>query len=335
MAVIIGTKGGLMNIILRSCTSEDTYSSSQLLIPLALLKIAYHPLFQHPLPEGHRFPMVKYELIPAQLMREGRITQTNLFSPEQASVETILRTHDSDYWSRMHNLSLTDSEMRKIGFPLSAQLVERERRIAQGTVDCVKYAKQYGVAMNVAGGTHHAFSYKGEGFCLLNDIAIAANEALYQNWASRILIIDLDVHQGNGTAQIFKDNPWVYTLSMHGKHNYPFLKEQSDLDIELEDGTTDDVYIQLMEKHIPTVIQQHKPNLIFYQTGVDILQTDKYGKLNITPEGCIYRDTLIWNWCKSHQIPVVAAMGGGYSPKISDIVNAHCKTFEKAMEIFF
>jgi acetoin utilization deacetylase AcuC-like enzyme len=300
-----------------------------------LLKIAYHPLFQHPLPAGHRFPMVKYELIPAQLMREGKISHANLFAPEPATEETILRTHTTDYWERMKGLLLTDSEMRKIGFPLSEQLVERECRIIQGTVDCVMYAKQYGVALNVAGGTHHAFTYKGEGFCLLNDIAVAANEAIYQKQARKILVIDLDVHQGNGTAEIFKNNPHVYTLSMHGKHNYPFFKEQSDLDIELEDGTDDLEYLRLMQKHIPETIALVKPDLLFYQSGVDILQTDKYGKLNITPPTCAQRDRLIFNWCKQQQIPVVAAMGGGYSPKISDIVNAHCKTFEIAMEIFF
>ncbi len=279
--------------------------------------------------------MVKYELIPAQLLREGKITPDNLFAPEPATEETILRTHTADYWTRMKELKLTDSEMRKIGFPLSAQLVERECRIIQGTVDCVTYAQQYGVAMNVAGGTHHAFSYKGEGFCLLNDIAAAANEALHQKQAGKILVIDLDVHQGNGTAEIFQNNPNVFTLSMHGRHNYPFFKEKSDLDIELKDGTGDELYIQLIQTHIPDTISRFKPDLIFYQSGVDILITDKYGKLSISPATCAQRDRLIFNWCKQYNIPVVATMGGGYSPKITDIVNAHCKTFEIAIEIFF
>ncbi len=302
---------------------------------IVLLKIAYHPLFQHPLPEGHRFPMDKYELIPAQLMREGKITRAQLFEPQPAPEETILRTHTAEYWHRMKNLLLTESEMRKIGFPLSEQLVERECRIAQGTVNCVAYAKQFGVSLNVAGGTHHAFTFKGEGFCLLNDIAIAANEALHQQWASKILIIDLDVHQGNGTAEIFKNNPQVFTLSMHGRHNYPFFKECSDLDIELEDGTDDEEYIRLMHHYIPETIARVKPDLIFYQCGVDILETDRYGKLNITPETCAQRDYMVFDWCRQHNIPVVGTMGGGYSPKISDIVNAHCKTFEIAMELFF
>jgi acetoin utilization deacetylase AcuC-like enzyme len=300
-----------------------------------VLKIAYHPIYQHPLPEGHRFPMLKYELIPKQLMHEGIITPANLFEPDPVAEETILLTHEKDYWNRMKNLELTESEMRKIGFPLSAQLVEREKRIAQGTIDCAKFAMEFGVAMNVAGGTHHAFTYKGEGFCLLNDFAVAANYLLHHKLASQILIIDLDVHQGNGTAQIFANTPQVFTLSAHGRHNYPFFKEKSDLDIELEDGTDDETYINMLKKHIPETIRRVKPDFVFYLSGVDILQTDKYGKLAVSPQGCALRDRLILNWCKENNLPVVVSMGGGYSPKISDIVNAHSNTFKMAAEIFF
>jgi acetoin utilization deacetylase AcuC-like enzyme len=307
----------------------------ELYFALFMLQIAYHPIYEHPLPEGHRFPMLKYELIPKQLLHEGIITPQNLFSPYPASEETITLTHDMDYWMRMKNLHLSEGEMRRIGFPLSAQLVEREIRIAQGTIDCISFAKQTGVALNVAGGTHHAFTYKGEGFCLLNDFAIAANHALKHNLATQILIIDLDVHQGNGTAQIFALNKNVFTLSMHGKHNYPFFKEQSDLDIELENGISDDDYLTLMRQYIPQTIKQVKPDLVFYLAGVDILATDKYGKLHISPDGCYARDELIFSWCKQAKIPVVVSMGGGYSPKIADIVNAHCNTFKAALKIFF
>jgi acetoin utilization deacetylase AcuC-like enzyme len=300
-----------------------------------VLKIAYHPIYQHPLPEGHRFPMLKYELIPKQLLHEGIITPANLFEPEQVAEETILLTHEKEYWNKMKNLELTESEMRKIGFPLSAQLVEREKRIAQGTIDCAKYALEFGVAMNVAGGTHHAFTYKGEGFCLLNDFAVAANYLLHHKLASQILIIDLDVHQGNGTAQIFSNTSQVFTLSAHGRHNYPFFKEKSDLDIELEDGTDDETYINMLKKQIPETIHRVKPDFVFYLSGVDILQTDKYGKLAVSQQGCALRDRLILNWCKENRLPVVVSMGGGYSPKISDIVNAHCNTFKMASEIFF
>lgn len=279
--------------------------------------------------------MVKYELIPAQLFHEGIITRDNLFEPEPIAEEDILLTHDSEYWMRMKNLELSASEMRKVGFPLSAHLVEREQRIAQGTIDCTEYALKYGVAMNVAGGTHHAFTNKGEGFCLLNDLAIAANYLIHRKKFKRILIIDLDVHQGNGTAQIFANTSEVFTLSMHGKDNYPFFKEHSSLDIELPNAIQDDAYLELMRKNIPHIIETFQPEFIFYLSGVDILETDRYGKLHITQEGCKERDRLVFSWCKHYKIPVVTSMGGGYSPKISDIVNAHCNTFKIASEIFF
>lgn len=300
-----------------------------------MIRIAYHPIYQHPLPEGHRFPMVKYELIPAQLIREGIYKPEQFIAPECATEADILRAHDADYWRRMKQLELTEGEMRKVGFPLSEQLVEREIRIAQGTINGIYYAMEDGVSLNVAGGTHHAFTYKGEGFCLLNDIAIAAHHALFYRLAKQILVIDLDVHQGNGTAQIFKHTPEVFTFSMHGRLNYPFFKEQSDLDIELEDGTSDETYLGLMHQHIPVLLEKVRPQLVFFQSGVDILSTDKYGKLQVSPEGCKERDRLIFKWCKSLNIPIIASMGGGYSPKISDIVNAHCETFKTAAEIFF
>jgi acetoin utilization deacetylase AcuC-like enzyme len=299
-----------------------------------MLKIAYTEIYQHSLPEGHRFPMLKYELIPKQLLYEGIITTENLFEPTLCGEENILLTHETEYWQRMKNLELTEREMRKVGFPLSAQLVEREITIMQGTIDCALFALQYGCAMNVAGGTHHAFTNKGEGFCLLNDMAIAANYLLKNKLAVRILIVDLDVHQGNGTAQIFQNNKNVFTLSMHGKNNYPFHKEISDLDIELPDGINDDDYLALLYKNLPDVIKKHQPDFIFYLCGVDILSTDKFGKLNVTTEGCKQRDIFVFEQCKANNIPVACAMGGGYSPKIADIVNAHSNTFKAAINLF-
>lgn len=299
-----------------------------------MLKIAYTEIYQHSLPEGHRFPMLKYELIPKQLLYEGIITTENLFEPTLCSEENILLTHDVEYWRRMKNLELTEREMRKVGFPLSAQLVEREITIMQGTIDCALFALQYGCAMNVAGGTHHAFTNKGEGFCLLNDMAIAANYLLKNKLAKRILIIDLDVHQGNGTAQIFQNNKNVFTLSMHGKNNYPFHKEISDLDIELPDGINDENYLALLYNNLPAVIKKHQPDFIFYLCGVDILATDKFGKLNVTTEGCKQRDIFVFEQCKANKVPVACAMGGGYSPKIADIVNAHSNTFKAAINLF-
>jgi len=299
-----------------------------------MLKIAYKEIYQHPLPEGHRFPMLKYELIPNQLLYEGIISKENLFEPNECSEENILLTHDYNYWQNLNQLKLSESEMRKIGFPLSAKLIEREITIMQGTIECALYALQYGCAMNIAGGTHHAFTNKGEGFCMLNDMAIAANYLLKNKLAERILIVDLDVHQGNGTAQIFQNNKNVFTFSMHGKNNYPFHKEISDLDIELPDGINDDEYLLLLQNNLLEVFIKHEPDFVFYLCGVDILSTDKFGKLNISLAACKIRDIFVFELCKNHHVPIACAMGGGYSPKISDIVNAHCNTFKAAVELF-
>ena len=296
--------------------------------------IAYHPIFAHPLPEGHRFPMAKYELIPGQLIYEGVITEADLFSPEPAAEEDILRAHDADYWHRMKNLQLTEREMRAIGFPLSAQLVEREIRIAQGSIECALIALKNGVALNVAGGTHHAFADKGEGFCLLNDFAIAAHYLLHHQLAKKILIIDLDVHQGNGTAAIFQDEPRVFTFSVHGQHNYPFRKEVSDLDIGLADGISGADYLNILSRELPALIDKVQPDFVFYLSGVDVLSTDKYGKLKLSLADCRHRDEIVFTLCQRRKIPVAVAMGGGYSADVRQIVTAHCNTFKAAKEIF-
>lgn len=299
-----------------------------------MLQIAYHPIYAHPLPEGHRFPMLKYELIPQQLIHEGIITEHNLFAPQPLDEETILLTHDNDYWNRMKNLNLTGREMRAIGFPLSEELVQREIIISQGTIDCTKYAMQYGVSLNVAGGTHHAFADRGEGFCLLNDFAIASNYLLHHKVAKQILIVDLDVHQGNGTAALFKGKEEVFTFSMHGAHNYPFRKEQSDLDIGLTDGTNGETYLERLSAELPRLIKKLHPDIIFYLSGVDVLSTDKFGKMDLSIYECKLRDEIVFELCKKNNIPVVVAMGGGYSPSIKDIVEAHCNTYKSAKDIF-
>ncbi len=300
-----------------------------------MLRIAYDPIYAHPLPEGHRFPMLKYELIPAQLIHEGIIAQENLFSPEPLSEEIILWTHDETYWHQLRDLTLPAKEARRIGFPLSAQLVEREIRIAKGTIDGCHFAFQNGIAFNVAGGTHHAGTNWGEGFCLLNDQAIAANYLLNNKLASSILIIDLDVHQGNGTAQIFENEPRVFTFSMHGANNFPYRKEVSDLDIPLPDGTGDKAYLDILKQTLPKLINQLKPDFIFYLSGVDVLATDKLGKLALSLDACRERDRFVLEQCKSHQIPVQVSMGGGYSADIKDIVEAHCNTYRLANDLYF
>ena len=300
-----------------------------------MLKIVYDPIYVHPLPDGHRFPMLKYELIPEQLLHEGIITHENLFSPEPLKEEIILWTHDKDYWHQLRDLTLPAKEVRRIGFPLSAELVEREIRIAKGTIDGCHYAFEYGIAFNVAGGTHHAGTNWGEGFCLLNDQSIAANYLLNNSLASSILIIDLDVHQGNGTAQIFEHEPRVFTFSMHGANNFPYRKEQSDLDIPLADGTSDDEYLSILKRTLPELIEQQKPDFIFYLSGVDVLKTDKLGKLALSMEACRKRDRLVLTECKQHKVPVQVSMGGGYSPDIKAIIEAHCNTFRVAHDLYF
>jgi acetoin utilization deacetylase AcuC-like enzyme len=299
-----------------------------------VLKIAYDPLYAHPLPEGHRFPMLKYELIPEQLVYEGVIKSTNLFSPSPCSDDIILLTHTAAYLNKLKNQILSSQEQRRIGFPQSPELTYREFIITQGTIDCCSFAMENGVALNVAGGTHHAFADRGEGFCLLNDFAVAANYLLANKMAKQILIIDLDVHQGNGTAKIFSDQPHVFTFSMHGKNNYPFHKEKSDLDIELPDGADDNLYLQLLHENLPRLCEELKPDFAFFLSGVDILGTDKFGKLKLTMEGCHQRDEIVFNLLRKNEIPCTVAMGGGYSPDIRMIVEAHCNTFRLAKEMY-
>ena len=299
-----------------------------------MIKIAYEKIYTHPLPEGHRFPMMKYELIPEQLLHEGTITADNIFAPQPCTEEVVLLTHDKIYFDKLIQQTLNASEQRKIGFPQSPQLTQRELIITQGTIDCCFYAMQNGAALNVAGGTHHAFKDRGEGFSLLNDMAIASNYLLQQKIATQILIIDLDVHQGNGTAKIFAHEPRVFTFSMHGAHNYPFHKEKSDLDIPLKDGTDDATYLSLLKETLPVLIKKIKPGFAFFLSGVDILQTDKYGKLKLTPEGCRQRDEFVFVTLKKNNIPVTVAMGGGYSPDVRTIVEAHCNTFKTAVDIY-
>ncbi len=298
------------------------------------LHIAFDPIYAHPLPEDHRFPMLKYELIPQQLLYEGTITEEALFSPQPCKDNVVLLTHTATYLYKLKEQKLSAQEQRRIGFPQSPQLTLRELMITQGTIDCCFHAFQNGIALNVAGGTHHAFADRGEGFCLLNDFAVAANFLLHQQLAKKILIIDLDVHQGNGTAKIFDGVDAVFTFSMHGKNNYPFIKEKSDLDLELPDGIKDEAYLQTLTGTLPGLLQKQKPDFAFYLSGVDILETDKFGKLKVSMQGCQQRDRIVFSLLKSVEIPCVVAMGGGYSPQVKTIVEAHCNTFRLAKEIY-
>ncbi|NIG53299.1 histone deacetylase [Chitinophaga sp. Cy-1792] len=298
------------------------------------MKIAFHEVYIHPLPPDHRFPMIKYELIPEQLLREGVIGQKDIFAPEPVAENVILLTHTREYWEKLRDQGLSYKEQRSIGFVQSPLLTLREITIAQGTIDISLHALESGLGFNVAGGTHHAFADRGEGFCLLNDIGVAANYLLDQRKIRQALVIDLDVHQGNGTAAIFENNERVYTFSMHGAHNYPFHKERSDWDLPLPDGITDGDYLQQLKAALPVLINKVRPDIVFYLSGVDILETDKLGKLKITPEGCLERDRLVFGALKQHDIPVAVVMGGGYSPRVKDVVDAHCRTFSAGIDIY-
>ncbi|MFC2185885.1 histone deacetylase [Fulvivirgaceae bacterium LMO-SS25] len=300
-----------------------------------MLKIAWAPIYAHSLPVGHRFPMIKYELLPEQLLYEGTIQSQNLFEPKPMSEEIILQVHDIAYWQKLIDLNLSRKEERKTGFPLSKGLVEREITILDGTLQASIYALKYGVGMNVAGGTHHAYRDRGEGFCLLNDVAVSAQYLLDHYLAKQILVVDLDVHQGNGTAKIFENESRVFTFSMHGAKNYPMHKEKSDLDVELADGTGDTEYLKKLNFHLDKLVEAVNPDFVFFVSGVDILATDKLGRLGVSLEGCKGRDRMVIEMCKSLKLPLVISMGGGYSEKIQHIVEAHANTFRLTQEIYF
>ncbi len=279
--------------------------------------------------------MDKYDLLPEQLLYEGSITQDNFFNPKQLSDEQILLTHTPEYLHKLNHTILDRKEQRAIGFPIRSELITRGKHISNGTLQCAHYAMEYGVAMNIAGGTHHAYADRGEGFCIFNDFAITANVLLTEKRVKQVLIVDLDVHQGNGTAKIFENDPRVFTFSMHGAKNYPLRKERSDLDIGVDDGILDAAYLALLRSHLPRLLDEVQPDLILYLAGVDILSTDKLGRLGVTREGCKRRDQFVFNEAKKNNIPIAVSMGGGYSERIRDIIEAHANTFRVAQEIYF
>ena len=298
-----------------------------------MIKIAWSPIYKHPLPDNHRFPMEKYELLPEQLLYEGTATKDHFFAPSPLPESEIIKTHNPVYWHKLKHLLLDRKEERKTGFPLSKELINREIIIANGTKALGNFALKDGCGFNIAGGTHHAYTDHGEGFCLLNDIAIASNHLLEKDLVQQILVVDLDVHQGNGTAEIFQKNKKVFTFSMHGANNYPYHKEQSDLDIGLADNTEDDLYLELLDKNLRTLFNKLEPDFVFFQSGVDVLASDKLGRLGLTLDGCKQRDQIVFEACRRDGIPIVVVMGGGYSPKIADIIEAHANTFRVGMKV--
>lgn len=279
--------------------------------------------------------MKKYALLREQILHEGIATRSQFFEPQRMDEATLLLAHDETYWERTVRGEWTRQEVRRSGFPWSAAMVERERVIMQGTLDCALHAlSSQTVALNIAGGTHHAYADRAEGFCILNDFAIASLCLLRRGLISSGLIVDCDVHQGNGTASILASEPRITTFSMHGASNYPLHKESSDIDVPLPDGTTDATYLSLLNEHLDRLLPSTGPlpDVVFYQCGVDILETDKLGRLNVTMEGCKQRDQVVFERCTELGIPVVCAMGGGYSPNVNTVVQAHVNTFRAALD---
>ncbi len=298
------------------------------------MRVAWSCLYAHPLPQGHRFPMEKYNLLYEQLIYEGVIDETSVIRPNLLSNDIIGLVHDALYIEKLERGNLSRVEERKTGFPFSPLLLEREKTIMDGTLQCAIDARNNGAALNIAGGTHHAFRDRGEGFCLYNDIAIAAGYLLEENLSKKILIIDLDVHQGNGTASIFENNDRVFTFSMHGKSNYPIHKEKSDLDVELNDNIEDNEYLSILENHLKLAFELSEPDFIFYQSGVDVLASDKLGKLGLSINGCKERDRMVIETCYQKNLPLTVSMGGGYSPQIRDIIEAHANTYRLVSQIY-
>ena len=297
------------------------------------MKVCYSDRYLVPLLPTHPFPMQKYRLVRDRLLAEGSLTHWHLIDPRFATDEDILLVHDRDYWFRCKNGELTAAEVRRLGFPWSEALVQRSQASVQGTLVAAQNALRDGIASNLAGGTHHAYPDHGEGYCVLNDIAIATRVLQRDSLARRVAIIDCDVHQGNGTAAIFRDDPDVFTFSMHGAKNFPLRKEKSTLDINLPDGIGDDEYLRLLTQHVPVILHEFRPGFVFYQAGVDPHERDRLGKLKLTHEGLRARDEFVLAACRHARIPVVTTMGGGYGKDIYDTVEGHCNTVRVALQL--
>ena len=284
-----------------------------------------------PLPEGHRFPIAKYEMLRARVLAEGLVPPERLHEPARATRDALLLVHGADYVDRLTAATLSAAEMRRIGFPWSPQLVERSYRAVGGTCEAVDGALRDGVAMNLAGGTHHAFPDHGEGFCVFNDVAVAIRRAQRDGRVRRAAVVDLDVHQGNGTHAIFAGDASVFTFSMHGGRNYPFHKVPGSLDIELPDGTGDDEYLARLAESLPGVLRAAAPDLVVYLAGADAHERDRLGRLALTFDGLARRDAMVLDACRAVGIPVAIVIAGGYGRDIADTVEAHVRTVTVAL----
>jgi acetoin utilization deacetylase AcuC-like enzyme len=297
-------------------------------------RLYYSPYYYAEIGEGHIFPIRKFELVRDLLLKEGTLRKEEIFAPDPAKVEDLLLVHTEDYITRLVAGTLTAKEIRKLGLPWSESLVRRSFHAISGTVNAARISIESGIASNLAGGTHHAYPDRGEGFCVLNDIAVAIRVLQREKLAERFLIVDCDVHQGNGTAFIFQNSPEVFTFSMHGAKNYPLFKETSSLDIELADGTGDTEFLDTLSEALPRIFM-HNPDMIFYLGGADPYEKDKLGRLKLTQSGLKRRDELVLQFAKDHHTPIVTTMSGGYALDINDTVEIHANTIRTVKKVFF
>ena len=297
-------------------------------------RLYYSPYYYADIGEGHVFPIRKFELVRDLLLKEGTLSEDEIYEPEPARVEDLLLVHTEDYITRLTDGTLTAKEVRKLGLPWSESLVRRSFHAISGTINAARAALEYGIASNLAGGTHHAYPDRGEGFCVLNDVAVAIRVLQRERLAERFLIVDCDVHQGNGTAFIFQNDREVFTFSMHGEKNYPLFKEKSTLDIELADGTADTEFLETLSEALPRIFM-HNPDVIFYLGGADPYEKDKLGRLKLTQSGLKTRDEIVLRFAKEHHTPIITTMSGGYAADINDTVEIHANTIRAVKEVFF
>lgn len=297
------------------------------------MRVFYTPRYYADIGEGHVFPIRKFELVRDLLLAEGTLQPAEVVEPEPAALEDVLLVHTEDYVMRLRTGSLTARELRRLGLPWSKALVRRSFLAAGGTLSAARHALEEGLAANLAGGTHHAFPERGEGFCVLNDVAIAIRVLQRDRKIARACVVDCDVHQGNGTAAIFRDEPGVFTFSMHGAKNYPLFKERSTLDVELPDGTDDEAYMQKLEENLPRVLA-HEPDIVFYLGGADPFAGDRLGRLSLSMQGLRARDELVLTECRNRSLAIVTVMSGGYAANINDTVEIHANTIRAARNVF-
>jgi acetoin utilization deacetylase AcuC-like enzyme len=293
----------------------------------------YSDHFVLPLPAGHRFPMAKYSRLRERVIAAGTIAPDRLIEAPPASWDDVRLVHTAEYVEAVVSGTLPPDLQRRIGFPWSPGMVERSRRSVGATIAAARAASEDGIAANLAGGTHHAFADRGEGYCVFNDVAIGARVLQRDHGVDRIAVVDCDVHQGNGTAAIFLHDPSVFTFSMHGAQNYPFHKEASDLDVNLADGTTDEEYLALLARHLDDVLHRHEPAFVFYLAGADPYEGDRLGRLKLTIDGLRARDLLVLGRCRRLDLPVAISMSGGYAPDVEAIVTIHANTIAVAAEL--